>query len=103
MLVGKLMNQGTRVFLPLVDRGRCLSTMRVCYSSSAPVFRMVSNFLIRAKFSFSFRKIYGIHETFSFMVSNSLMETKLLLRYTNKSKKIMKKFQGNFGVIVGNI
>ncbi len=24
------MNQGIRVFLPLVDRGRCLSTMRVC-------------------------------------------------------------------------
>ncbi len=29
-LVGKLMNQGIRVLLPLVDRERCLSAMRVC-------------------------------------------------------------------------
>ncbi len=29
-LVGKLMNQGIRVLLPLVDRDRCLSSMPVC-------------------------------------------------------------------------
>ncbi len=29
VLVGKLMNQGIRVLLPLVGRGRCLSAMRV--------------------------------------------------------------------------